>query len=148
MITRDGVAWDEIVAWSLSMHFTSHDEHIVDSSCLSHFFFALPFASVYYIMTGTQNEKLKRSSTTISYKGPKVDGDGDVWIERRVKIKGVEKSYFRSVLTDECCWNEPPNGASYTVFQDELELYPFLKDFALKPWKPLTTIQLTTSRKK
>jgi hypothetical protein len=180
----------------------SHDEHIVRSSCLSHFllrFIILIIVPYHVFERGkmkfssrlhslkqsalycswtlanirlsptlsfpttpcTQSEKLKKSTSTISYKGPKVkvccrarqyhelDGDGDCWVERRIKIKGKEKSYFRSVLTDECCWNEPPNGASFTVFRDELEFYPFLKDFALKPLgKPLWTIQPTSYRKK
>lgn len=51
-----------------------------------------------------------------------------------MKGKGEQyKSYFRSVRTDDCVWNEVPTGASFVVFHDELDLYPFLKDFALKP---------------
>lgn len=104
-----------------------------------------------------QNEKLKRSGSTVSRKGPTsnadgrafeyfaLNGDGDVWVERRVKMKGKGrqfKPYFRSVRTDVCIWEFPPTGASFVVFHDELNLYPFLKDFALKPMgKPLWTIE-------
>ena len=39
-------------------------------------------------------------------------------------------------------WNEPPTGASFTVFLNELEQYPFLSEFALGPLgKPIWTIE-------
>jgi hypothetical protein len=46
---------------------------------------------------------------------------------------GKSTSYFRSVWTDDMVWHEPPNVASYTVFLNELHLYPFLREFATGP---------------
>jgi len=100
-----------------------------------------------------QNEKLKRSTSTVSYKPPRnnvhtheylsLDGDGDVWVERRAKIKdGKHRSFFRSVRTNDCVWDEPPTGASFTVFLNELDMYPFLREFAVGPLgKPNSAIE-------
>lgn len=74
-----------------------------------------------------------------------LDGDGDVWVERRVKLKNKKyRSFFRSVRTGDCVWHEPPTGASFTVFLNELDQYPFLRDFAVGPLgKPISSIEPT-----
>jgi len=38
-------------------------------------------------------------------------GDGDLWVERIVHDdQGHKRSFFQSVRTDLCKWDEPPTG--------------------------------------
>lgn len=66
----------------------------------------------------------------------KIVGDGDIWVEKKRRIRhGFERSYFRSVKTERCQWEEPPTGASHVIYMQQLaKCPPGLQTFALEPY--------------
>eukprot|EP00545_Synedropsis_sp_CCMP1620_P004605 CAMPEP_0119025280 /NCGR_PEP_ID=MMETSP1176-20130426/33450_1 /TAXON_ID=265551 /ORGANISM="Synedropsis recta cf, Strain CCMP1620" /LENGTH=92 /DNA_ID=CAMNT_0006980781 /DNA_START=190 /DNA_END=468 /DNA_ORIENTATION=+ len=63
-----------------------------------------------------------------------VPGDGDMWVERVVyDDKGRKRSFFQSVKTDHCVWDEPPSGASRLVLATDVPKYPFLQKYRSAP---------------
>lgn len=73
----------------------------------------------------------------------KIESDDDIWVERFYQNKkGYQVPYFRSVCTNRCVRFEPPTGSGIVVTWNELDKYPFLKEFATEPLdRPLTEIE-------
>lgn len=66
----------------------------------------------------------------------KIVADGDIWVEKKRRVRdGSERSYFRSVKTERCQWEEPPTGASLVIYIQQLsKCPPGLQAFALEPY--------------
>jgi hypothetical protein len=62
--------------------------------------------------------------------------DGDIWVEKKRRVRnGSKMSYFHSVKTGRCQWNEPPTGASIVVYIQQLpRCPPGLQAFAREPY--------------
>lgn len=62
----------------------------------------------------------------------KIKADGDVWVEKKGLVDGIERNYFKSVKTKRCFVGEPPTGASHVIYLCEIHKYPAdLQAFAL-----------------
>lgn len=80
------------------------------------------------------NFKAKQSKRIPKSLTVNLQGDNDVWVERWKRSKnGRRRSYFQSIKTDGCSWDEPSTGASHMILADEVLNYPLLAKYEVKP---------------
>lgn len=101
------------------------------------------------------NDELKESPCSPSTHAPKNPPlKEDVWVERKVNCTSTGKwrSYFQSVRTGTCAWDEPPSGASHVVYANMVSCYPQLALYvSVEEQLPIKSKQsrwLTTWRRK
>ena len=103
----------------------------------------------------TINYELKQAPCSTSKHSPTDSPlQEDVWVERKVNCvsTGKWRSYFQSVRTGTCAWDEPPSGASHVVYANMVSSYPQLALYiSVEEQLPIKSKQsrwLTTWRRK